>query len=1085
MDPLTALSLACNIAQVIEFGLKTISITRQTYRDGIADDLADLEVLSGHLGQATSSIRESLSGLDSRESLSQDDLEIRDLSDKCMNISSQLQGKIASLRSTGGRIDPLKRTVKSFLSRWTITKLQSVLSQYRTILETRILFRLHTLVLQGSIAYSDDFANLEHDLQRFILRLEEGQRKVTELIAEEGAATKNHITAEHSATRAAFRDVFQSHGLKAADKAQCTQFLNSLRFGTMNARANQLAQAHQDTFEWAFRDDASQPWPDFRRWLQSKESIYWISGKAGSGKSTLMKFLYRHRGTETALAASAPWKRILTVPFFFWRGGSPEQRSIHGFLCSLAYQLFDTGDGVLPKLLKLEPQFAKKFTTSDWSQSELEHTLNNATKEIAGRRLICFFIDGLDELDEKEDWLYLIRFIQQLAAMDNVKVCVSSRPEPRLRHILQRYPHLRLQDLNKGDIEIYVRSTLEDGSVSALIDHSGNGVMDNIISMILKKADGVFLWVVLALKDILRGLSHRDTWDVLVNRLHRLPSDIEDLYQDMWRRLNQDRTLYQREASLFFRVFLKLQSEHSIYVRGKPNNLFLFMAAASDWSQSLHNEPQCFDKIDRLRAECIRMKELVESRCAGLLEVVDLPPEVDNGSIVPMPQPRESNYDYRYLQWSFSCCQVVVIHRSAIDFLQETEAGLEMMGNCEMSDEDLLVRVMRATLLSQLLGLVNIHLPDIVRFFGQISSINRKLGLLKSMADVIHLRNEETTSAKGVFFPKDGQRSICQLALSYDRERFLWEPEYNATDFTGFALEHDIGEYYFHERTQWGSRSQNFTPSYKDYLLLCASARPSRTSCDHESYLIDLLELGANPASVHYSPMVFPSRVTPWTMLLHSEKLAELVREIKMFLDRGAGFDDKMVIGFFNRDKFLLVDELTYKLYRYRPMGDLALILEMNALFLMQQRFQDGLPRDLKGHPKCQGVKPYARVWLLMNEPEVGLPLDEATSDFLVQALAVLRTPESRRDEHCYYENAGIHIEQIRAQAEQKATPVDLRSFLQAKGYYKPPEDPAVWKSPVPRFRDSSNDYREITVEEIETIRHRSREVRSVPVDWQ
>jgi putative ribosome biogenesis GTPase RsgA len=35
-----------------------------------------------------------------------------------------------------------------------------------------------------------------------------------------------------------------------------------------------------------------QPSPKFADWLENDGGIYWIAGKAGSGKSTLMKYLW-------------------------------------------------------------------------------------------------------------------------------------------------------------------------------------------------------------------------------------------------------------------------------------------------------------------------------------------------------------------------------------------------------------------------------------------------------------------------------------------------------------------------------------------------------------------------------------------------------------------------------------------------------------------------------------------------------------------------------------------------------------------------------------------------------------------------
>lgn len=89
------------------------------------------------------------------------------------------------------------------------------------------------------------------------------------------------------------------------------QILESLRFNTMVDRFESIVKAHKKTFGWAYmKDEApnafkSKPdsrtnkvgsttkenvkvrhWNNLMRWMQSDSSLYWITGKPGSGKST-------------------------------------------------------------------------------------------------------------------------------------------------------------------------------------------------------------------------------------------------------------------------------------------------------------------------------------------------------------------------------------------------------------------------------------------------------------------------------------------------------------------------------------------------------------------------------------------------------------------------------------------------------------------------------------------------------------------------------------------------------------------------------------------------------------------------------
>ena len=83
--------------------------------------------------------------------------------------------------------------------------------------------------------------------------------------------------------------------------ATAQKILRSLHFKTIKTRQVNVKEAHPKTFEWIFKDpdDPLKPRTNFRQWMssESKNGIYWISGKAGSGKSTLMKFLINHQFT--------------------------------------------------------------------------------------------------------------------------------------------------------------------------------------------------------------------------------------------------------------------------------------------------------------------------------------------------------------------------------------------------------------------------------------------------------------------------------------------------------------------------------------------------------------------------------------------------------------------------------------------------------------------------------------------------------------------------------------------------------------------------------------------------------------------
>lgn len=71
----------------------------------------------------------------------------------------------------------------------------------------------------------------------------------------------------------------------------------------MEDRQNSISNPHERTFESVYDlPDLGILWADLGAWLESSVGIYWASGKAGSGQSTLMKFVYRRVRTHDLLS---------------------------------------------------------------------------------------------------------------------------------------------------------------------------------------------------------------------------------------------------------------------------------------------------------------------------------------------------------------------------------------------------------------------------------------------------------------------------------------------------------------------------------------------------------------------------------------------------------------------------------------------------------------------------------------------------------------------------------------------------------------------------------------------------------------
>ena len=118
--------------------------------------------------------------------------------------------------------------------------------------------------------------------------------------------------------------------------------LQALEYRMMPARSAEIHENYEKTFNWIFEDSDAhhKPWSNFRSWLHEDSGCYWVRGKAGSGKSTLMKFIAASKKTKEALNEWTGPCQLITCSHFFWHAGTELQKNVQGLLRTLLYQIF-------------------------------------------------------------------------------------------------------------------------------------------------------------------------------------------------------------------------------------------------------------------------------------------------------------------------------------------------------------------------------------------------------------------------------------------------------------------------------------------------------------------------------------------------------------------------------------------------------------------------------------------------------------------------------------------------------------------------------------------------------------------------
>ncbi|KAI1336098.1 hypothetical protein F5Y15DRAFT_419316 [Xylariaceae sp. FL0016] len=278
----------------------------------------------------------------------------------------------------------------------------------------------------------------------------------------------------------------------------------------------------------------------FVRWLREGENILHISGKAGAGKSTLMKFISRHERTLKELRTWAGSKTLVTADYYFWNSGSKLQMSLQGLYRNILFQVLSHCPEMIETIFPSQWRLLRKYPGD--MHVERAQGFSKAHFEEAFQRLMrrgthdhhrfCFFIDGLDEYEGNLlEHAKLARTLKIWTQGGDVKICASSRPYDEFLRALsdEGNPTIHLHQMNKFDIFTYCIDRLRKDSPSKMEDES----YIDLIMEITQNSRGVFLWAHLVLETLLIGIHHGDPYPALRQKLREMPPELNQLYDKM------------------------------------------------------------------------------------------------------------------------------------------------------------------------------------------------------------------------------------------------------------------------------------------------------------------------------------------------------------------------------------------------------------------------------------------------------------------------------------------------------------------------------------------------------------------------
>ncbi|XTI92119.1 hypothetical protein V2W45_1289157, partial [Cenococcum geophilum] len=265
--------------------------------------------------------------------------------------------------------------------------------------------------------------------------------------------------------------------------------LNCLRLKSMGYGCEAVMKNQMGTCSWIFENSR------FSDWLQQDRRIFWISGKPGSGKSTLMKYLVDNLRARKSLGNCS------IVGIFISRNTETSQISVVGLLRAIILQILEDFRDLIPVAFPRQWKSLQQKAPGlkfECSETVLWEALLEIMDHTVIPSSIYLFIDGVDNCDGSIR--EVLNFIRTLVKHESIgmriKACFSSRSLSETGIETGVMSTIRLHEHNRPDIAKYVYDKIMSHSTNMSLISSNRAsqyLLRLLIDEIVENSSGDFL----------------------------------------------------------------------------------------------------------------------------------------------------------------------------------------------------------------------------------------------------------------------------------------------------------------------------------------------------------------------------------------------------------------------------------------------------------------------------------------------------------------------------------------------------------------------------------------------------------------
>jgi hypothetical protein len=422
------------------------------------------------------------------------------------------------------------------------------------------------------------------------------------------------------------------------------RILKQVYFDSLYMRENALERvpAEAGTFEWILdeseepllkmdsesRKACSEAKVRFLHWLKNDNGVFHVSGKAGSGKSTLMKLILDHEKTKMVLNEWAGDKKLIFAHFFFWKSSQEhDQCSLDGLYRSILFEtLLQCPDLTREVFKKAYNTFLRKKSSDSMDKLffrprdiESAFEILVSTPPPSSDYRICLFIDGLDEYVGDDinslEHQNLADNLIKWASHDNIKILASSRPDRAFEETFSEDFRIRLHKLTTRDI-IVISYAMFKKHKSFKNNAEVQSSYKELVERIVRLSQGVILWARMAICTLLNAIGRDTPIDKAVKKLETAKGDINKLYEGMFKSISPDDLDEACKLLLLFADYKSFQDLNALSIK--------WLDAMEDPDFPAKCKFRAYTDEEISRSHLMAERQLADLTI-GLLEVVDEP----------------------------------------------------------------------------------------------------------------------------------------------------------------------------------------------------------------------------------------------------------------------------------------------------------------------------------------------------------------------------------------------------------------------------------------------------------------------------